>query len=276
MKILLLFLTLAAALTGCVGVNSQQLPKETKQTKETKQMRKALVVITSHSQLGNTGRSTGYYLSEAAPPYFALTEAGFDVAFVSPQGGKAPMDEKSKDLSDPQNRNFLENPAHMAKIENTLRPDQVRAEEYDAIFFAGGHGTMWDFPDNKRLAEITARIYERGGVVGAVCHGPAALVNVKLSNGKFLVDGKTVSTFTNEEEEAVEATKIVPFLLETRLIERGAKVTKAANFQPHVIVSERLVTGQNPASAAGVGKAMVELIEKQPISTKAEAATIKR
>lgn len=260
MKTLLLTLTLVTALTGYLG--SSQKSEDDKTTKrENKTMKKALIVVTSHNQLGNTGRATGYYLSEVTPPYFALAEAGVDVTFVSPKGGKAPMDEKSRDLSDSQNRKFMENPALVAKLENTLSPDQVKASDYDAIFFAGGHGTMWDFPDNEKLAQITAAIYEKGGVAGAVCHGPAALVNVKLSNGQFLVAGKMVSAFTNEEEEAVEATKIVPFLLETKLIERGAKVTKAANFQSHVVVSERLVTGQNPASAAGVGKAISELLQ---------------
>jgi putative intracellular protease/amidase len=122
---------------------------------------------------------------------------------------------------------------------------------------------MWDFADNQELAEIAAAIYEAGGVVGAVCHGPAALVNLKLSDGEYLVANKTVAGFTNEEEVAVELTEIVPFLLESKLIERGANYTKVPNFQPHVVVSERLVTGQNPASAAGVGHKMVELIKNK-------------
>lgn len=123
--------------------------------------------------------------------------------------------------------------------------------------FAGGHGTMWDFADNTELAKITADIYENGGVVGAVCHGPAGLVNVKLSNGKYLVDGKKINAFTNEEETAVKLEKVVPFLLESKLIERGAKFEKSGLWQPHVTVDQRVVTGQNPQSAKGVGEAIL-------------------
>jgi putative intracellular protease/amidase len=129
-----------------------------------------------------------------------------------------------------------------------------------AIFYAGGHGTMWDFPDNAQLASIAASIYERGGVVAAVCHGPSGLVNIRLSDGKYLVDGKEVSGFTNEEEKAMGLTDIVPFLLEDKLKSRGAKYSKAAAFQKHVVVSDRLVTGQNPQSASGVGDGIAKLL----------------
>ena len=145
----------------------------------------------------------------------------------------------------------------VAKIRNTPRPGDIAAADYDAVFFAGGHGTMWDFPDDTALAQIAADVYEAGGVVGAVCHGPAGLVNVKLSDGSYLVGGKTVSTFTNDEEVAVGLVDVVPFLLENRLTERGAKVTTAPNFAAHHEVSERLVTGQNPSSATGVAERMV-------------------
>lgn len=218
---------------------------------------KVLVVLTSHDTLGDTGKETGFYLPEVSHPEDVFTRAGMSVDFVSPKGGKAPM--TGIDLEDALNKAFLEDAHKMAQVENTLNPSQVEASGYDAIFFAGGHGTMWDFPDNEALARIASTLYEQGKVVGAVCHGPAALVNLKV-NGEYLVAGKTVSAFTNEEEDAVELTEVVPFPLESKLIERGAKVTKAPNFQPHVVVSERLVTGQNPASAAGVAQKMVELL----------------
>ncbi|HEY9644308.1 MAG TPA: type 1 glutamine amidotransferase domain-containing protein, partial [Coleofasciculaceae cyanobacterium] len=156
-----------------------------------------------------------------------------------------------------------DDPAKMAQVENTLHPTQVNPSEYDAIFYAGGHGTMWDFPENADLAGLAASIYEQGGVVGAVCHGPAGLVNIRLSNQDYLVSGKVVSAFTNEEEAAVGLTDVVPFLLEEKLIERGATVEKAPNFQAKTVVSDRLVTGQNPASAAGVAEAMVALLKQQ-------------
>jgi putative intracellular protease/amidase len=222
-------------------------------------MRKVLFVLTSHATLGDTGRTTGFYLSEVAHPYAVFANAGIEVDFVSPLGGKAPMD--GINLEDELNKAFLENSAAIAKVEQTLHPNQVDPTQYAAIFYAGGHGTMWDFPNNPELAQVAATIYERGGVVGAVCHGPSGLVNVKLPNGDYLVAGKTVNSFTNEEEAAVELTEVVPFLLESKLIERGATFSKADKFQAHVVTSDRLVTGQNPASAAGVGKRMVELLQ---------------
>jgi putative intracellular protease/amidase len=218
-----------------------------------------LFVLTSHDTLGNTGKETGFYLSEVSHPYVAFEQAGIAVEFVSPQGGKAPM--TGADREDPINAAFLDNPAKMAQVATTLSPAAVDPSRYGAIFYAGGHGTMWDFADNAALATIAAQIYEGGGVVGAVCHGPAGLVNIKLANGEYLVQGKTVSAFTNTEEVAVGLSDVVPFALESRLIERGAKHTKADNFQTHVVVSDRLVTGQNPASAAGVGEQMVALMQ---------------
>jgi putative intracellular protease/amidase len=223
--------------------------------------KKVLIVLTNHAQLGNTGKPTGFYLAEAAHPYAVFTKAGYQVDFVSPTGEAAPIDPKSYDMNDPLNRQFATNPSVMAKVKDTLSPTEVKPTEYQAILFAGGHGVMWDLPNNQPLMQLTASMYERGAVVGAVCHGPAALVNVKLSNGQYLVVGKSVAAFTNEEEEAVELTQVMPFLLESKLIERGAKHTKAANFQPHVVVSDRLVTGQNPASATGVAEKIVELLK---------------
>jgi putative intracellular protease/amidase len=222
---------------------------------------KVLIVLTSHDTLGETGKETGFYLPEVTHPLDAFTQAGLTVDFVSPKGGKAPM--VGIDLEDPLNKAFLDDLEQVARVENTLNPAQIDPAEYGAIFYAGGHGTMWDFADNQELARIAAAIYEAGGIVGAVCHGPAALVNIKLSDGSYLVANKTVAAFTNEEEAAVGLTDIVPFLLEAKLIERGANFTKVANFQVCVVECDRLVTGQNPASAAGVGEKMVELIESK-------------
>jgi putative intracellular protease/amidase len=220
---------------------------------------RVLFVLTSHDTLGNTGKETGFYLSEVTHPYAAFEKAGIEVEFVSPKGGKAPM--IGIDLEDSINKAFLDDATKVAKVEDTLPPEHIDPARYDAIFYAGGHGTMWDFHNNAQLDQIAATIYEAGGVVGAVCHGPAGLVNLKLSNGSYLVSGKTVSSFTNEEETAVGLSDVVPFLLEATLIERGATHTKAPNFQPHVVVSDRLVTGQNPASATGVGEEMIKLLQ---------------
>lgn len=224
---------------------------------------KILIVLTSHATLGNTGKETGFYLPEVTHPEAVFTRNGLSVNYVSPKGGKAAM--VGVDMTDPVNKAFLDNPEKLAQIENTLAPHQVNPAEYDAIFYAGGHGTMWDFPENTELANIAASIYEKGGIVGAVCHGPAGLVNIKLSNGNYLVAGKKISCFTNEEEASVGLTEVVPFLLEAKLTELGASIEKAANFQLKVSVSERLVTGQNPASASLIGEEIVKLLKLELI-----------
>jgi putative intracellular protease/amidase len=175
---------------------------------------KVLLVLTSHNQLGNTGKETGFYLPELTHPEAVFTRAGLKVEYVSPKGGKAPT--IGVDLTDPLNKEFLEDANKVTKIENTLHPSQVNSAEYNAIFYVGGHGTMWDLPDNKELAQITATIYDRGGIVGAVCHGSAGLVNIKLQDDTYLVTGKKISCFTNEEEAAVGLSEVVPFLLEDK------------------------------------------------------------
>lgn len=220
--------------------------------------KKVLFVLTSTQQLGNTGHKTGAYLSEVTHPYEEFTQADYEVDMLSPLGGKVPLDGVKMD--DPLNAIWMNDDEFLSKIENTLKPQQVRTSEYCAIFFAGGHGAMFDLPENLEIQKITAEIFENNGVVGSVCHGAAGLVNVKLSDGSYLVKDHEVSCFTNEEEEAVGMERAVPFLLQTRLQERGGHHTSSPKFAAHVVKSGRLVTGQNPASAAGVGKSMVEVL----------------
>ena len=222
---------------------------------------KILMVITSHGTLGQSGEPTGYYLSEVSHAYYVFTGAGYEVDFVSPKGGESPVD--GYDMEDPENKRFVNDQKAQQKISNALTPDEVDILAYQAIYYAGGHGTRWDLPDNEALASITAHSYESGGVVGAVCHGPAGLVNVKLSDGSYLVDGKTVSAFTNEEEVASGKDKYVPFMLETKLENRGAKHVESDNWQKKVVADGRLVTGQNPASAKGVAENIVELLKSK-------------
>ncbi|WP_049399672.1 MULTISPECIES: type 1 glutamine amidotransferase domain-containing protein [Stenotrophomonas] len=221
-----------------------------------------LFILTSHDRKGAAGAAdaapSGFYLSEVTHPHRVLADAGYAVDFVSPKGGKTQVD--GLDLDDPVNAAFWSDAALRGATETTLAPSQVDPDAYAAIFYAGGHATMWDFPDNAELAVIAARIYERGGVVAAVCHGPAGLVNLTLSDGRHLVAGKDVSAFTNDEERAVGLYDTVPFLLADVLQERGARHVPAPNFQAQVVVSKRLVTGQNPASATGVAEAMLPLL----------------
>lgn len=226
--------------------------------------RLVLFVVTSHGELGDTGKPTGYFLPEVTHPHRVLANKGWTVDFVSPKGGKPPLDPGSAEQPDEVSEAFLASGHWVESMDNSLRPEQVDADRYDAIFFAGGHGTMWDLPDNEELAQITSRIYQRGGIVGAVCHGPAGLINVRLEDGDYLVDGKTIACFTNEEEHAVGLDEVVPFLLQDRLEERGAKVIAAAPFEPQVVTAGRLITGQNPASANGVGLAMAKLMAAPP------------
>ncbi|POY37591.1 type 1 glutamine amidotransferase domain-containing protein [Solitalea longa] len=223
-------------------------------------MKKVLFVVTSHDKKGDTGEPTGFYLAEVAHPWEVLHRAGYEIDFVSPKGGKAPVD--GFNLEDATNKEFWNDAKYRAKIENTMKPSEVKPEEYSAIFYAGGHGTMWDFADNKELAAIAQKIYENNGIVSAVCHGPAGLVNIKLSNGKYLVEGKKINSFTNEEETAVGLEKVVPFMLESKLIERGAIFEKSGLWQIHVVTDQRVITGQNPASAKSVGEATLAELNK--------------
>ncbi|HEY6727159.1 MAG TPA: type 1 glutamine amidotransferase domain-containing protein [Polyangiaceae bacterium] len=215
-----------------------------------------LIATTSHSTKGDTGQPTGAYLSEVAHPYDVFVRAGFSVDLASAHGGEIPLD--GVEDADADSRAFLA--ARAGELKQSIAAKDVDANRYDAIFFAGGHGAMWDLPDNADFARVARAIYERGGAVAAVCHGPAALVNITLSDGSYLVAGKRVSAFTNEEEHQVKLADVVPFLLADKLTERGAQHEGVAPWQKHVVVSERLVTGQNPASSAGVAQAVVELL----------------
>jgi len=247
-----IFKTSMMVIVGCTMLISCS-SKAISQIDNSKKMKqKILFVVTSHDKKGSTNKPTGYYLSEVSHPWEILHNAGYEIDFVSPKGGKAPVD--GFDLNDPINKKFWNDKIYHQKIENTLKPSQINPKDYVAIHFAGGHGTMWDFPNNTEIAKIASIIYENNGFISAVCHGPAGLVNIKLSNGKYLVNGKKINAFTNEEEEAVGLTDIVPFLLESKLIERGAIFEKSKLWQVHVVVDQRLITGQNPASAKKVGE----------------------
>lgn len=217
-----------------------------------------LFVLTSHGTKGSTGEATGYYLGEVTHPLAELQQAGLNVEFASIQGGEPPVD--GLDLNDPVNARYWKDASFRAQVASTQRLADVDPARYAAIFFAGGHGAMWDFPVEPAVNSVTRAIYETGGVVGAVCHGPAALVNVTLSNGAPLVAGKKVAAFTDSEEHAVKLEKVVPFLLASTLTQRGAEHQPAPDWNAKVVVDGRLVTGQNPQSASGVGAAMRELL----------------
>ena len=247
---------LAAIASGCAptGAGSHE-------SSPARATRRVAIVLTNHGTLGSTGKPTGFYLSEATHPHHVFREAGYEVDFLSPKGGLAPMD--GLDAKDAINDAFLADPALVARTKATTAIRSADPARYDAVFFSGGHGTMWDFPDDASLQAFARSVYERGGVVAAVCHGPAALVNLRLSDGRYLVAGKDVAAFTDEEEAAVKLEKVVPFALESTLRARGAVFVESPNFEKRVAVSERLVTGQNPASATGTAEAVVVLLSNR-------------
>lgn len=218
---------------------------------------KILFAVTSHDKLGDTGQPTGYWLSEVTHPWSVLAPA-FDIDVVSPQGGRPPV--TGLDLTDSISAQLWDNPQWQDKMSATMTPDQVDPHDYRAIFFAGGHGAMWDFPDNKRLQQIAADIYENGGFVAAVCHGPAGLVNIRLSNGSYLISGKHLDSFTNEEEQLNGTATVVPFMLQTMLESRGCIYDTMAPWTDHVVVDGHLITGQNPQSALSLGKTLLSAL----------------
>ncbi|RTQ32943.1 type 1 glutamine amidotransferase domain-containing protein [Variovorax gossypii] len=221
-------------------------------------LKPVLMVLTSHGTKGTTGEPTGFYLGELTHPLAELEAAGIPCELASIQGGDPPVD--GLDFQDEVNTRYWADLDFRENLSHSQRLGEVDASKYSAIFFAGGHGAMWDFPTSADVSRVTREIYEAGGVVGAVCHGPAALVNVKLSNGAYLIAGKNVSAFTDDEERAVQLDEVVPFLLASTLERRGAHHHPAPDWTAKVVVDGRLVTGQNPQSAAGVGAAMRDLL----------------
>ena len=220
-----------------------------------------LCVVTSATEKGNTGIPTGFWLSELTHPLKVMEDAGFNTVIASIKGGQAPIDQDSLDFTDEVNRYFWENTDLQTRLANTPSVSELNGADYSAIFFAGGHGTMWDYRDSLDAQRLIREVYENNGIVSAVCHGPAVLVDAKLSNGDYLVNGKNVAAFTNKEEEEVQGTAIVPFLLETALIEHGAIHHEAPNWSENVQVDGRLITGQNPASAHKVGVEVVNALK---------------
>lgn len=222
---------------------------------------KVLFILTNEDKLSD-GTPSGIHFNELTHPYYAFRSSGYDVDFASPLGGNAPVDLATLDQQDPLNRRFWTDRKLKKALQKTASVEAKLKNKYEGIFIVGGVSTMWDFPGSVSLQKLIQNNYERGAVVGAVCHGPAALVNVRLSNGKYLVEGKNISSFTNEEEITRNRQDIVPFLLQTVLVERGANFTQAPVFKYHVVSDGRLVTGQNPASAFGVAHEMIEVMKK--------------
>ncbi len=226
-------------------------------------MARILIVLTSHATLGNTGKATGFYFEELAVPYWAFRDAGHSVDLASIAGGKPPHDPESLKENHEAVTRFLADKDAAASLSRTLPIEAAKAGAYDAVFLPGGHGTMWDLPGNTALARVIGAIFDAGGAVGAVCHGPAGLIDAKGADGLPIVRGRRVNGFTDSEEKASGLGGTVPFLLETRLRETGAKFEGGADFQPYAVRDGMLVTGQNPASSANVAALMLDILKER-------------
>jgi putative intracellular protease/amidase len=225
---------------------------------------KILVVLTSHDQLGNTGRKTGFWLEELAAPYYVLKDAGHDLVLASPKGGQPPLDPKSNepDFQTELTRRFEADPAAKQALSNTAKLADVAKDSFDAVFYPGGHGPLWDLAEDRDSIGLIERTIAAGKPVALVCHAPGVLRHVKSADGKPLVEGKSVTGFTNSEEEAVGLTKVVPFLVEDELKAKGANFSKAGDWEPYVREDGLLLTGQNPASSGPAAKALLTKLGK--------------
>ncbi len=218
-----------------------------------------LVVLTSHARLGSTDQPTGFWLEELAAPYYRLLDAGAQLTLASPAGGQPPLDPKSSDPSAQTDatRRWDADPSAQAVLANTRRLDEVSADSFDAVFYPGGHGPLWDLAGDATSIQLIESFVAAQKPVAAVCHAPAALVGVKTPSGEPLAKGRRMTGFSNTEEAAVGLTDVVPFLLEDRLVALGASFERGADWAPHVVVDGTLITGQNPASSAAVADALL-------------------
>ena len=221
---------------------------------------KVLMVLTSHDKLGDTGRKTGFWLEELAAPYYVFRDAGAEITLASPKGGQPPLDPKSNEpnFQTDLTRRFEADAAAKAQLAKTVRLDSVRQEDFDTVFYPGGHGPMWDLAEDQRSIELIESFLAAGKPVGLVCHAPGVLHHVKTPDGKPLVEGRNVTGFTNGEEEDVGLTKVVPFLVEDELMRLGAVFSKIKNWGVHTVTDGLLTTGQNPASSGPAAKILVE------------------
>jgi putative intracellular protease/amidase len=226
--------------------------------------KKILVVLTSVEKYPQMNRATGLWLGEAVHFVEKVEAAGYVVDYVSPKGGYTPIDPHSLAMAESIDWEWYQNKDFMNRLGRTLKASEVNPEDYAAIYYAGGHGVIWDFPDNQALQSISRKIYENGGVVSSVCHGAAGLLNIKLADGSLLIKGKELTGFSNEEEKLAQLDQLVPFLTETELISRGAIYKKADEpWVSFAVEDNRLVTGQNPASGGAVADLLINALKRK-------------
>lgn len=223
--------------------------------------KKVLFVLTSHDELGNTGLKTGFWSEELAAPYYTLSDKGVDIVLASPKGGQPPIDPKSEDPSfqTETTKRMDKDTVLLDKLKNTTPLADIKMEDYDAVFYPGGHGPLWDLAESTTSQQLITEFYTANKPVAFVCHAPGVLKDVKV-NGEYLVKGKNVTGFTNTEEEAVQLTNVVPFLVEDMLIKNGGNYSKIADWNPYAVVDGLLITGQNPASSEKVAEELLKLL----------------
>jgi len=224
---------------------------------------KVLIVLTSHDELGDTGEKTGFWLEEFASPYYHLKDAGAQVTLVSPSGGQPPLDPKSQepDFQTDATRRFDDDQAAQNELANTAKLAEMKVEDFDAVFYPGGHGPLWDLHNDSDSIALIEGFIVAGKPVATVCHAPAVLLKAKDQNGDPLVKGKKVTGFSNSEEATVELTDVVPYLLEDQLIANGGMYQKVEDWNPLAVVDGLIITGQNPASSDAVAEALIKALK---------------
>jgi putative intracellular protease/amidase len=225
---------------------------------------KVLMVLTSHSELGNTGEKTGFWIEEFASPYYVLADGGAEITIASPKGDQPPVDPKSEaeDAQTTATGRFYKDAEVIDKVAHSFKLSDVKHDDFDAVFYPGGHGPLWDLATDKTSIQLIEDFYNHQKPIAFVCHAPAALVNVKAINGDPLVKGKQVTGFSNTEEEAVKLTKVVPFLLEDELTKNGAHYSKGADWASYTKQDGLLITGQNPGSSEEAAKLLLKTLER--------------
>jgi putative intracellular protease/amidase len=225
-----------------------------------------LMVLTSHDRLGDTGKKTGFWLEEFAAPYYIFKDAGATITLASPKGGQPPLDPKSDepDSQTDATRRFKKDPAAQQALANTVALSTVAGKDFDTVFYPGGHGPLWDLAEDKDSIQLIESMHAAGKLVTAVCHAPGIFKNARAADGSPLVKGKQVTGFTNTEEDAVQLTKVVPFLVEDMLKANGGAYSKGDDWAPYVITDGNLITGQNPASSAPAAEAALQYLKAAP------------
>jgi putative intracellular protease/amidase len=225
---------------------------------------KIAIILTSHDELGTTGKKTGFWLEEFAAPYYVFKDAGVSLTLASPQGGQPPLDPKSDEpgAQTAATERFKQDPEAQQALAHTVKLATIQAADFDAIFYPGGHGPLWDLAEDTHSIALLETAYAAGKPVAAVCHAPGVLRHVKAPDGTLLVKGKAVTGFTNTEEAAVQLTDVVPFLVEDLLTESGGIYSKVADWQPYVVTAGHLITGQNPASSEPAAKELLKQLGK--------------